>query len=253
MCINSRTPVLLQMAKTLVYNPQEPHNLMEVRLILDNGSQRSYVSNKVRGGLGLQSVSVETLSIKTFGATEEERQTYDVVNLGVATKCGPGLEIPILVLPLICGPLFNQPTACLRERYEHLSGLELADSSCDSDNFDVDIFIGSDLYWRFVKGRTLRGRSGPTAIQSKFGWVLSGPAEQLAQEDTIVNLVSTHILRVDSQTMPIENQDLDTRLKTFWDLESLGLCNSDSSVYSEFTNSISFNDNRYEVCLPSKE
>ena len=53
MCINSRTPVLLQMAKTLVYNPQEPHNLMKVRLILDNGSQTSYISNKVRGGLGL--------------------------------------------------------------------------------------------------------------------------------------------------------------------------------------------------------
>ena len=64
---------------------------------IDNGSQRSYASNKVRGGLGLQSVSVETLSIKTFGVTEEGRQTYDVVNLGVATKCGPGLEIPILV------------------------------------------------------------------------------------------------------------------------------------------------------------
>ena len=104
------------MAKTLVYNPQEPHYLMEVRLIIYNGSQRSYVGNKVRGGLGLQSVSVETLSINTFGANEEGRQAYDVVNLRVATKCGPGLEIPILVVPLICGPFFNQPTACLRER-----------------------------------------------------------------------------------------------------------------------------------------
>ena len=31
MYINSRTPVLFQTPKTLVYNPKEPHNLMEVR------------------------------------------------------------------------------------------------------------------------------------------------------------------------------------------------------------------------------
>ena len=78
------------------------------------------------------------------------------------------LEIPILVVPLICGPLFNSPTVCLRERYEHLSRLELAHPSCDSANLEVDILIGSDIYWRFVTGRTLRGRSGPTAIQTKL-------------------------------------------------------------------------------------
>ena len=64
----------------------------------------------------------------------------------MATKCRPGLGIPILVVPLICGSLFNQTTVCLRERYEHLSGFELEDSSCDSDKLVVDILIGSHLY-----------------------------------------------------------------------------------------------------------
>ena len=142
-CVTSRTPVLLQTAKTVVYNPQEPQTKTEVRLISDNGSQRSYISNKVKDSLALNRKSVETMSVKTFGATEEVRQTYDVVMRGLATKGGAGLEIPLLVVPLICGPLFNQPTVCLRERFEHLSGLELADSSCDSDHLEVDILIGS--------------------------------------------------------------------------------------------------------------
>ena len=114
----------------------------------------------------------------------------------------------------------------------------------------VDILIGSHLYWRFVTGIILRGRSGPTAIQTNFGWVFSGPLEELSKEDTIVNLMSTH---TNSQTMLIEMQHLDARLKTFWDLESLGLENSNSSIHNEFTNSISFNNNRYEVCLPWRE
>lgn len=68
--------MLLQRPKTFAYNLKEAHNQIEVKIILDNGSQRSYVSGKVREGLALHSVSVETMLIKTFGATEERRQVY---------------------------------------------------------------------------------------------------------------------------------------------------------------------------------
>ena len=68
--------MLLQRAKTFAYNSKEAHNQIEVKIILDNGSQRSYVSCKVREGLALHSVSVETMLIKTFGATEKRRQAY---------------------------------------------------------------------------------------------------------------------------------------------------------------------------------
>ena len=48
-------------------------------------------------------------------------------------------------------------------------GLELADSSDAEDVLEVDVLIGSDVYWRLVTGRMRRGRTGPTVIQTKSG------------------------------------------------------------------------------------
>lgn len=75
--------------------------------------------------------------------------------------------------------------------YEHLSGLELAYSGDVTAILEIDLLIGSDHYWKLVTSRVVKGTGGPTAIETRLGWVLSGPAEGL-QEDTAINLVSTH-------------------------------------------------------------
>ena len=41
MCVNSRTPVLLQTAKTVVCDVRRPQRTQGARVILDSGSQRS--------------------------------------------------------------------------------------------------------------------------------------------------------------------------------------------------------------------
>ena len=64
--------------------------------------------------------------------------------------------------------------------YTHLAGLDLADLSPD-ETLQVDMLIGSDFYWDFITGRTIRGRSGPVAVETTLGWVLSGPAESPGQ------------------------------------------------------------------------
>ncbi len=50
------------------------------------------------------------------------------------------------------------------------------------------------------------------ALQTKVGWILSGPVER---RDTTVAFVSTHALRTDSYPL---HQSLDDQLKWFWDL-----------------------------------
>ena len=41
----------------------------------------------------------------------------------------------------------------------------------------MDKLIGSDFYWDLVTGGTIQGQCGPMAINTKLGWVLSGPAK----------------------------------------------------------------------------
>ena len=122
----------------------------------------------------MHSERVKTLLIKTFGSTEEQPQYRDVVKLVLTTRDGPDLELEFVVVPLICETLSGQQISRAVELYSHLFGLEMADTF-DDNNMDVNILIGLDHYWRVVSGTTVSGKSGPTAIGTKFGWVLSGP------------------------------------------------------------------------------
>lgn len=93
---------------------------------------------------------------------------------------------------------------------------------------------------------------GPTAIETRLGWVLSGPAEGFHQE-TVINFTSAssnHMLRVYSDT---DLDDLDAGLKRFWELESLGILKEEHPVQQQFSQKISFKGGRYEVHLPWKD
>ena len=57
-----------------------------------------------------------------------------------------------------------------------VSNLQLADSTDGSAAVEVDLLIGSDYYWELATGRVSRGEDGPVAVETKLGWVLSGPA-----------------------------------------------------------------------------
>jgi hypothetical protein len=160
------------------------------------------------------------------------------------------LQLTALVVPSICNPLTSQPITSSGTSYDHLIGLELADSADISDALEVDVLIGSDWYWRLATGQVIRGDVGPTAIHTKVGWILSGPADHL---DVAVNLIltSTHTLKIEID--PSMEPALDKRLKRFWDLESLGILPEETSVYERFVQKIKFEGSRYEVCLPWKE
>ena len=160
------------------------------------------------------------------------------------------LKLSALVVPFICNPLTAQPINHSKQTYDHLIGLELADSAESSDVLDVDILIGSDSYWDLVTGQVVRGDGGPTAIHTKVGWILSGPADQLGVSVNLA-VVSTHTLRIDA--CPEMEPALDDSLKRFWDLESLGIVKEETPMYEKFVQKIRFDGHKYEVCLPWRE
>ena len=252
MYVGTKTPVLLQTATAPTYGKS---TTIQARIILDSGSQRSYVTNRLRDRLALETVRTDMISIKTFGSSVEKRQECDLVNLRVGTRNGGSVKITALAVPLICEPICSQPVNLARENFQHLSGLDLADSSHLGDTLEVDLLIGSDYYWSFVTSRVLRGRIGPTAIHTRLGWVLSGPLQGMESGKNAVNLIaSTHALRVNGETTHNNpDQSLDTQLKKFRELESFGIVKNELSVYDKFINEITFKDCRYEVRLPWKD
>ena len=60
--------VLLQAAMAEVYNPIDPSSTQ--KLTLDNRSQQSYLTDRVKNSLKLTATRRQQLSIATFGATK---------------------------------------------------------------------------------------------------------------------------------------------------------------------------------------
>ena len=59
--------ILLQTAKATAFNPSSPGMSQSVRVVLDTGSQRSYVTNSVKEKLSLVPEGEQCMSILTFG------------------------------------------------------------------------------------------------------------------------------------------------------------------------------------------
>ena len=47
-CVNADTPVLLQTAQAYIHKPSNPSCGMTIRLMLDGGSQRSYITQRIK-------------------------------------------------------------------------------------------------------------------------------------------------------------------------------------------------------------
>ena len=86
-------------------------------------------------------------------------------------------ELIVYAVPHICEPLSSQPVTLCVDKYEHLANLDLADPADKNDQMAIDMLIGSDYYWELTTGKIIRGESGPVAIHTRLGWVLSGPAD----------------------------------------------------------------------------
>ena len=240
--------VLLQTARAIVFNPHQPDRSIEVRVILDSGSQRSYITEQTRRSLGIASQQKKTMSIITFGSSEKKQQICHTVLVGIRLKNDTHKELTLLSVPFICEPLSVPPVLVDTEGYAYLQHLELADTF-DEEQFQPDVLIGADHYWDLMTGETIRGDKGPVAVYTHLGWVLSGPVTSDEATSCSTNLV-THVLGASVQC---DEPSLNETLKSFWELEALGVQPNEDNSICEPINTIRFKDGRYEVELPWKQ
>ena len=141
-----------------------------------------YATSNLKSRLNLNPIKPETLHLNTFGGSTFQKQSCEVVKLRLKKHDSEEVEITALNYPIICSPLLSE----VKVDYPHLEDLQLADSL--NDNYGtIDFLIGCDCCWEIISGETLRGDSGPTAVSSKFGWLLSGPLRDSVTSDTVTS------------------------------------------------------------------
>ena len=238
--------VMLQTATAIATN-EDGCKSVRVKILFDNGSQRSYITNSLKSKLNIKPKKTEVLHLNAFGERSYQKQKCEVLPLFLRSNENEDIMISALSFPVICSPLSTRIEV---DQYPHLRGLQLADSS--DSNECIDVLIGSDHYWDIVKGDIVRGEFGPVAIDSKFGWLLSGPSNNgLYNETCTKNLV---IGRGDGPFETTQDPLVDT-LKKFWETESVGIKGEreHKEFIESFNESVHFNGMRYEVELPWKQ
>ena len=150
---------------------------MRVKTLLDPGSQRSYLSQRIKSILDLAPISKENISISTFGNPNSKQSTLENVCFNLKNESEQTFPIEAFSTPFFCLPIKNQLFNFAKTRFDYLKDLKLADSGSTDE---IDLLIGSDFYWSVVTGKTKTGKNNePVAVETKFGWFLNGRVTSL--------------------------------------------------------------------------
>ena len=114
----SKGTVLLQTAKAMAINDVTSET-SSARILLDAGSQRTYITSRLKLKLSLAPVKSETLHLNTFGDERYTKQQCDVVQLRLQGPQGE-IEISALCFPKICSAVSAKVNV---DSYVHLEGL----------------------------------------------------------------------------------------------------------------------------------
>ena len=90
--------VMLQTDVVIVKNPKDS-KVLKIKVLFDNGSQRSYISNRVANFLSLPSESVENICISTFGNNQPSNQKANVVTVQLKPKVEESIDLIVLSAP----------------------------------------------------------------------------------------------------------------------------------------------------------
>ena len=199
--------------KTAMATVSKDHVYCEANILLDEGAQRSFITQTLANQLGLPLTETESISLSAFGAQPSASRYLPVATINVVTTHGEKIPLRVLVVEKIATPLQNHLCRQIQDM-PHLRGLRLAHPITSDEHFAISLLIGADHYWDIVNDTVIRGQ-GPTAVASKLGYLLSGPLQTslIRPSETVVNLLHT--------LSSTKKEEFD--LEQFWSLEALGI------------------------------
>jgi len=163
---------------------------VEANILFDEGSQRSFLTEELARELTLTPYRCEHINLLSFGSDKPLYKQMDAVLFKIRTITEL-MQLSALVVPTIATP-FTNPIDSETLQLPHLQEFPLAHPVTTAENFEISLLIGADYYWEFVGDHIVRGM-GPTAMNSKLGYLLSGPKQcsalvsplYMSQQDTI--------------------------------------------------------------------
>lgn len=223
-------------------------SFIKVRALIDNGSQASFITEKCLRRLGLRHLPMSQ-PIHGIGSSlmvHPKGQTNCTIR-PVHTD-GPQICFQAFILSSICADMPNYSFSA--KTWPHISNLQLADPHFYMSQ-PIDMLLSAEVFAQILcNGKIEGGPHEPVALNTKFGWILTGRIQCQSLLTSRVNSFVTS-LHISNDSL----QSLDTTLKNFWTLEDIPqavLLSPADLQCEEFYKKTTYrnNEGRYVVSLP---
>ena len=269
MMLTSSNQVLMQTALSTVKNISGNTSLT-VRIILDSGSQRTYITEKLAKELNLHLKPLEKLAVVTFGTEKPRFLEYKPSTLQLMLKDGKAMNLDVSVVPSITGKINRFPLKAQHvEFFNSKFGKNMLADSLPKypESSKIDMLIGNDCYFDLLEPQKLDVGGGLFLFNSKLGWILGGQTESTMSENSteshfLVGTIGTVSVGDMTSVSTLNNTDVlsssKPNLESFWSLEAIGITDSprtcdDDQALENFQKTVRYENNRYFVTWPWKE
>ncbi|GFT78264.1 DUF1758 domain-containing protein, partial [Nephila pilipes] len=153
--IKSRIQKLNALDNNVVEKTSSENKTLNIRILLDSGSERTFILREVAEALNLKPIRKERLLLYSFGKKNPEPSDFDLVQLQLKNPHNPNHRIPIeaLITQHISGAsLDSQFLVNKIKMLAEVSGLEPADYG----KGEIQLLLGMDFFCEVIRGAPVR-------------------------------------------------------------------------------------------------
>jgi len=96
------------------------------------------------------------------------------------------IPLSVLIVPRIAAPLQTVSHVKLN-KLSYLRNVSLAHPIPGDKLFEISLLVDVNHFWKLVGDHVIRG-NGPTAVESKLGYLLSGPLDTSNRRDKVISM-----------------------------------------------------------------
>ena len=170
MLISSGEIVLMQTAQAKLTNLNQSR-CEQVRILLDSGSQRTYITESLAEQLQLRREKTEEIKVVTLRSETPKTVTTTQTKLSIQLNTGQHLDISANIVPFISGSIQREAlNVCSSDNLVHLMrSLDMADTiPSQTESSSVELLIGSDYYLDIILSQKIEVQPGLYLLASKL-------------------------------------------------------------------------------------